>query len=680
MTSIQAKVWISGLLLMLSLTVLAGQPLSLSKLQDRQPLWELSGRVDWQNSEVGEVSGLDSTRWQGLDSLSLVSPPLYSWLRLNILNDQERPVYVDFNMSRADSISFFVSSPDTSFSLVTGPYVSSRKWLHNENASIVSLLCEPGVEYQVFFRLWGAPQRPFSVQHCFVQPRLQTMTDTVNRYRRSIGRTEFNGFFLGAIGITFFFALIVFLRTRGIEFLYYSLYLFGISLYAIIVKTLPYSPLAKTAYLNYQLSYQLGEPVQYFSFAAYMAFGKALLDMDKQLPSLGKVIRIVMWVLILAGVGLLIFNFIDFRYKMQETAFIVSRLIILPWAVVMVGWVAWVIKSPIKWFFIMGSSLYLLGGILAVVVDPKTKHLFFEMSSMSPVYFFKLGILAEIFCFALALGYKLRVNQREKEAAVRSYINQLEVNRQLIATENVRLEKMVEDRTAEIVSKSEQLEIQSQERIRSDFERQIIELEMKALRAQINPHFIFNSLNSIRYQIQKKDYEKASDYLIRFAKLLRKILQSSRGDTVSLQEELEMVSLYLELECLRFNDDFAYEIIASPAIDLENIQIPPMLIQPFVENSIKHGLIHSEKPVKKLIVEISSTRGGFNIEIKDNGIGRSRAPSGRLKNSEGFGLAITNERITLFNQKYKNCLTATIDDLTDGGKPSGTLVTLFYKW
>jgi len=506
------------------------------------------------------------------------------------------------------------------------------------------------------------------------------MSETVERYRESIGRTEFNGFFLGAIGFALLFSLVVFFRTKERMFLYYTLYLLGIALYAVIVKTLPYSALAKAAYLDYPLSYKLGEPVQYLSFAAYMAFGKELLDIDRRYPLLHRVIRVLSVFLTLSGVGLLLYNFIDFRYKLQETAFTVSRITILPVSVLLVGWIAYAVKSPIKWFFILGSSLFLLGGILAVMVDPKTRHLFFGISPLSPVYLFKGGILAETFCFALALGYKLRANQKEKETVIQSYIDQLEVNRRLIATENVRLEKMVEERTSEIVRKSEQLEIQNQKRIRSDFEKQIAELEMKALRSQINPHFIFNSLNSIRYQILKKDYDKASDYLIRFAKLLRKILQSSREHTISLQEELEMVSLYLELECLRFNDDFTYAIITSPAVDLEDIQIPPMLIQPYVENSIRHGLIHSENAIKKLMIEISKARGGFKIEISDNGIGRARASSGKAESTPGLGLEITNERITLFNQRYKHRLTSTIRDLTEGNLPSGTLVTLFYKW
>lgn len=666
-------------MLTVSWKIPAQPPIPVQELHGRIPLWQFRG-VSWQNSAAGRPAMIDSSRWQPLDNLSAARAPLYAWLRLKVRNDGDKPAYLDFNMIAADSISMFVTGKDTAFSIVTGPYVSVRDWQHPENPAVASLLCDAGAEYEILFRLWSARERPFSVRSCYVQTRLQSMTETVEGYRESITRTEFNGFFLGCMGFALLFSLVVFIRIREDVFLYYALYLLGIALYAVIVKTLPYSGIAKAAYLSYPLTYQLGEPIQYLSFAAYTAFGKKLLDIGRQHAPLDRLLDILTAVLAACGAGLLLYNFTDFHYSFQETAFVVSRITILPVSIVLVVWVAYAVKSPIKWFFVLGSSLFLLGGVLAVIVDPKTRHLFFASSPFSPVYIFKGGILAETFCFALALGYKLRANQKEKEAVIRSYIYQLEVNRQLIATENLRLEKMVEERTAEIVRKSEQLEIQNQKQIKSDFEKQLAELEMKALRSQINPHFIFNSLNSIRYHILTKDWEKASDYLIRFARLLRKILQFSREHTIPLREELEMVSLYLELERLRFDGYFTYEIVAGPEIDLEDIEIPPMLIQPYVENSVKHGLIHSTDPVKTLMIEIRKAKGGFKIEIRDNGIGRKKASLNKSEGSSGLGLAITSERIALFNRQYKHSLKATITDLYRDRKPAGTSVVLFYKW
>ncbi len=663
---------------MLSGTTVAQPCLPLSSLQNSQPLHEIQG-VLWQKSAITRAGLLDSTGWLPPDTSSTVEAPVYAWLRLKVCNDGSIPSFADFSMGRADSISMFVTGRDTAFTVTTGLSVSAHNWEHPENPTVVSLFCEAGEEYDILFRLWSAGGRPFSLRNCYVQTRLHTMTETVEGYRRSLPRTEFNGFFLGCMGFALLFSLVVYAWIRDDMFLYYTLYLLGITLYAVMVKTQPYSDLAKVAYFSYPLSYQLGEPVQYLAFAAYAAFGKKLLDIGREHAPLDRALDVLAVALAICGAGLLLYNLMDFRHPVQETAFTISRIVILPVSVIMVVWIAFVVKSPIRWFFILGSSLFLLGGILAVAVDPKTRHLFLGISPFGSVYAFKGGILAETFCFALALGYKLRANQKEKEAVTRSYIAQLEVNRQLIATENLRLEKMMEERTAEMIRKSEQLELQNQRQIKSDFERQLAELEMKALRSQINPHFIFNSLNSIRYHILMKDWEKASVYLIRFAKLLRKILLFSREHTIPLREELEMVSLYLELERLRFDDYFTYEIITGPETDLEDIEIPPMLIQPFVENSVKHGLIHSGDPVKTLTIEIRKVKGGCKIEIRDNGIGRKKAALNKSEGSSGLGLEITNERIALFNKQYKHSLKATITDLYRDRKPAGTSVVLYYR-
>src|SRR5690606_878010 len=131
--------------------------------------------------------------------------------------------------------------------------------------------------------------------------------------------------------------------------------------------------------------------------------------------------------------------------------------------------------------------------------------------------------------------------------------------------------------------------------MKSEYEKRISEMEMQALRSQMNPHFIFNSLNSIRHQILTKNYENASSYLVRFARLLRKILHNSRVPVIPLSEEIDLISLYLQLEKLRFGDLFEYHITITPDLDTERILIPSMLLQPFVEYVINHGNAASQR-------------------------------------------------------------------------------------
>ena len=132
-----------------------------------------------------------------------------------------------------------------------------------------------------------------------------------------------------------------------------------------------------------------------------------------------------------------------------------------------------------------------------------------------------------------------------------------------------------------------------------EIQKQVFELEQKSLRLQMNPHFLFNSLNSIQSFVIEKDTDKAIYYLSRFSQLMRLILMNSQQSFVVLQQELKVIKLYLDLERLRFDDVFSYIIEVDPDIEDEFIAIPPMIIQPYIENAIMHGLIH-----KKLSFEI----------------------------------------------------------------------------
>ncbi len=159
--------------------------------------------------------------------------------------------------------------------------------------------------------------------------------------------------------------------------------------------------------------------------------------------------------------------------------------------------------------------------------------------------------------------------------------------------------------------------------------QQIVELELKALQAQMNPHFIFNSINAIQHYIVKKDVVQANDYLTKFARLMRFFLESSKNSFITLEDELELFELYLALEKLRFDDQFTYTIYRAPDIPREEVEMPTMLVQPFVENAINHGLIHKEGS-GHLEIRVSLTNDILHWSVDDNGIGREAAA--RLRN------------------------------------------------
>ena len=216
-------------------------------------------------------------------------------------------------------------------------------------------------------------------------------------------------------------------------------------------------------------------------------------------------------------------------------------------------------------------------------------------------------------------------------------------------------------------------------------EKQVFELEQKALRLQMNPHFIFNSLNAIQNFVLANDTDKAVNYLAKFSHLMRMILANSTASLITLKDELKALTYYIDLEKLRFDDKFDYVIIRDPAIDEEFVEIPPMLFQPYVENAIIHGLVNSPKPG---LLEISIRKinsGNLLCIIKDDGIGREKAIE--IRNRSGIkrqpkGMIITQERIEIFNKQNKKNFSVRITDLKDdNGEPAGTLVefTIQYK-
>ncbi len=206
------------------------------------------------------------------------------------------------------------------------------------------------------------------------------------------------------------------------------------------------------------------------------------------------------------------------------------------------------------------------------------------------------------------------------------------------------------------------------------------EVEMQALRAQMNPHFIFNCLNSINRYIVKSDQITASLYLTRFAKLIRLILDNSNSKNVILSNELEALRLYIEMESLRFDKKFDYTIQVDEGINTDSIEMPPLIIQPYVENAIWHGLLHKEESGR---LDIHISLAGETILrciIQDNGVGREKAKELRSKSAttrKSLGLKLTEDRINLLNEHARlNASIEIIDLKNELNQALGTKVIL----
>jgi hypothetical protein len=225
-------------------------------------------------------------------------------------------------------------------------------------------------------------------------------------------------------------------------------------------------------------------------------------------------------------------------------------------------------------------------------------------------------------------------------------------------------------------------QVKQREYIRSEFEKKLANVEMSALRAQMNPHFLFNSLNSIDSYIIRNESKKASEYLNNFARLIRLILQNSRSNYISLKDELETLELYLQMETLRFKGKFGYELDVPEGLDTSSVDIPPMLIQPYVENAIWHGLMHQQDlGGGKVKVSIREKEGMLLCIVEDNGIGRKKAMELKQKKSgisrRSMGMIITQDRMEIINKLYDTQTAVQVTDLEDeSGHAAGTRVVL----
>jgi ligand-binding sensor domain-containing protein len=219
-------------------------------------------------------------------------------------------------------------------------------------------------------------------------------------------------------------------------------------------------------------------------------------------------------------------------------------------------------------------------------------------------------------------------------------------------------------------------QIRKTAQLKADYENKMLHLEMQNLRSQMNPHFIFNSLNSINSFVVENKTHLAADYLTKFSRLMRLILENSKNESIDLEKELETLNLYFLMERIRFDKKFDCSVNVEPGIDTQLIKVPPMIIQPYAENAIWHGLLQKEEKGKLEVNIKRSLHKSLLIEIIDNGVGRSKAAELKSKESisnKSYGMQITEQRIKQLN--HQNSIE--IIDLKDShGNARGTKINI----
>ncbi len=618
----------------------------------------------------------NTVEWEPYDADSENEPETALWVTFELENrsNDTLPVYC---FTAHDYASVYQQAGTDFKTFKNGYLVPLHKRNNKREFYITELVLPPSQKSQVFIRVHSTKKIKNGNVALFTKA---YYLEFANNYIESEKhQVAFMVFYILSLFTIFLFGLVFWLRTRHNLYAYYLAYIFFQLVFA-------FDSLRKTTlgvgnfflYLSYPSGF-LAEASQFLFIGFYVFFIIHLLEIKKYNQSLTKALTYFGWFCLLYGLTIFIYLIFWKDAAISSDITTTVRFIVLPLNLVMLIWIIYKVKHPLLKYFVVGHSFFFIGAVLAsyFMITKSNYHpeSIFNFH-YAPTIIFQAGLLAEVFCFAFALGENIFLLQKEKETTSQNLITQLQKNQQLQENMRLELDRKINQKTEELIQLYSKIEKQKAEQLKSSFTQKLQEMEMLALRSQMNPHFLFNSLNSIKHLIMTSRNEDAISYLDDFSTLLRSILYNSNREIISVEEELEIIKLYLSLEKNRMGDTFNYTIDVSSIEELSQFNIPPLLLQPFVENAIWHGLRPSQSGQKLLKITFD-TSDILKIIIEDNGIGR-KASSSENKMHKSMGMEITRERLALFNHSNETSIKLEIIDLESENKPLGTKVVLTY--
>ncbi|KAB7726898.1 sensor protein lytS [Rudanella paleaurantiibacter] len=573
---------------------------------------------------------------------------LWQWLKND--SDSARTAYIYTGSNQTVTLYLIRPPGQLIDSLQSGSMVPRTRWAYLSDDQFIPVRMQAGQSVLMLIRVANRAGIVPVITHAdtprpSVQLRLESELFHAQRlmqqYGRNLPELQYRSWVQGGLLFFLLFVVLIFVQYRQALYGYYALYVLAGCVYSLL-KTRTYTPVGQVL-VNFPFArfYAL-ELVLWAGWGAYTLFLVELLNLRVSHPGTAR--RLVHWGRFAVGYSLvsgavLMLTNDGGLYQLNYWA---CRFVFVTIHVVVLVWLLRSVPSVLTRYVVLGNVLLTGIGILASL---RASELILKDTSLpgfvDNLLMLPLGVLLEIIVFALALAHRIRLVDRERQASQQAYVEE------------------IEQRTA--------------------YEKRLAEVEMLALRSQMNPHFLFNSLNTIEYFVLKGDEANATRYLSSFSRLLRLILNHSNEDTVRLSEDLTGLHLYLELESSRFDENFRYTLEVDPAIDPDDVVIPPLLLQPFVENAIWHGLQHSHRPDKRLWVRVLlDADERILFEIEDNGIGRAEAGLLKSRSStrrNSLGMSITKQRIDLLNRNYQSKLHVELVDLLADGQ-SGTLVRI----
>lgn len=413
--------------------------------------------------------------------------------------------------------------------------------------------------------------------------------------------------FCGAISLLSFFVTFIFIKTKERIYFYYLLFLlFSLLEAAFFLKVIVWEDS-----FVFQLRNQKAG-LEFFTlsaFSAYSLFSLQLLDIKSQNK------RLYYWISSM-GYGGVMYAVVYLivaptNYTVVFYTFIASRLVILIMSIVAITWIfTSKIQSPVKNLFLAGSCFYFLGALVGVfrgVIPNIPMELFYELKAET---YFQIGVFLQILSFTLALTYRQYLSYELWQE------NQLSIN------------------------------------VKAIYEKEIAQAEALSWRIQVNPHFLFNYLNVIKYHMQIDKNEKAIEYLVNFSKYLRKILDHNQRQTVTLKQELDLIEHYLSLEAIRLVQDVRCDLDVDENVDINQCSIPLMLIHPFVEDALRSVKYNGNTEFRTIEISVNSDGDFITIIVEEEGTAVMDSElSQTSRQQKEYNRKITTERIALYNKK-----------------------------
>lgn len=474
---------------------------------------------------------------------------------------------------------------------------------------------------------------------------------------------DFTLLFSGFLLTLSVYHFLLYFQHKDRVYLYYSFYTFLIftSSYPEIETTI-----SKDLFQNNDPYFNLVIiPREWIYNTLYLIFAKTLVEFNVYKPKWNRILNysIIVYFVILAIsmiIGGITGNFtairISYIYFFSPT---------IPILALVSFYHLYTMDTVLKYYLITGSFIYMVFAETAFYLTPD-EH--------TATIIFYIGVIIENILFSLALGAKQKSILEDKNISQDKLITQLRENELLKLESHRQLEQNIE-------LLNQQAKEEKFERVKAKYEKQLTELKMSSLRNQMNPHFIFNSLNSIKLYIINNEKENAVYYLNKFSKLIRKILATTQEKEITLADEIETLQLYLKIENIRFNNEIVYNVSIDKNVNINTIKIPCLILQPFLENALWHGL-SLKRGLRKLDVIIKNS-GSTHIKINiiDNGIGREKSQEineKKMLKRKSIGVKLTEERLKNFFKEYQNSYSLNFTNLYDkNNKPKGTKVIIW---